>query len=63
MELLALKAVCRLAIAQRVAEFNVASLFVFDQHIRATDSPAFVVVFLTVEAKQGFSIACANSFF
>ena len=62
MELLAGEAVASLAVAQRVAEDDLVGFLVLDEHVRAADRPAFVVVLLPVEAEIGLGVAGADRF-
>ena len=61
-ELAALEPVARLAVAQRVAEDDVAGFLVLDQHVRAADRPGFVVVLLPIESEVGVFVLGEDEF-
>jgi hypothetical protein len=59
-ELAAGEAVAGLAVAQGVAEHDVVGLLVLDEHVRAADRPALVVVLLAEQGEVGPRVSGAD---
>lgn len=55
--------VAGLAVAQRVTQDDVVGLLILDEHVRTADRPAFVVVFLPIQAELGTVILRADRLF